>query len=224
MYYLHEKHCKSITIQYHVADGVSWVPRLTLLDLQTELMNALSEQISFVCRGLTVQWNSTAHHLETKAAKKGSWAAVGYPQGAWLWSPVMASRLRCSTAAGLQVSQVSWQHPQSGWSWKPQQQQPSFMNSAPKVTLIRTQVWGEFGPCKEMVFNVLCEHVTLKSIYRSERKEANQMKTGCNFTLCRHCSWCFRGFQLLKQTPVLNRWKGGGRMSNLDQFAHHQFH
>ena len=111
---MHEKHCKSITIQYHVADGVSWVPRLTLLDLQTELMNTLSEQISFVCRGLTVQWNSTAHHLETKAAKKGSWAAVGCPQGAWLWSPVMASRLRCSTPAGLQVSQVSWQHPQSG--------------------------------------------------------------------------------------------------------------
>ena len=33
MYYLHEKYCKSITIQCYVADGVSWVPRLTLLDL-----------------------------------------------------------------------------------------------------------------------------------------------------------------------------------------------
>ena len=110
-------------------------------------------------------------------------------------------------AARPWATQVSWQRPQSGQSWKPQQQQPSSVNPAPEVILIWTQVWGEFCPCKEMVFNVLCEHVTLKSIYCSERKEANQMKTGRNFTPCRHCSWHFRGFQLLKQTPILNRWK-----------------
>ena len=28
MYYLCEKHCKAITVQYHIADCVSWVPRL----------------------------------------------------------------------------------------------------------------------------------------------------------------------------------------------------
>ena len=43
MYYLCEKYCKSyystvfifitITIQYHIVSCVSWVPRLTLLDL-----------------------------------------------------------------------------------------------------------------------------------------------------------------------------------------------
>ena len=42
-------------------------------------MNALSEQISFVCRGLTVQWNSTTHCLDSKAAKKENWAADGAP-------------------------------------------------------------------------------------------------------------------------------------------------
>ena len=34
-YYLCEKYYKPITVQYCIADCVSWVPRLTLLDLQT---------------------------------------------------------------------------------------------------------------------------------------------------------------------------------------------
>ena len=33
MYYLCEKYYKSITVQYYVADCVSWVPRLTLFGL-----------------------------------------------------------------------------------------------------------------------------------------------------------------------------------------------
>ena len=35
MYYLCEKYCKPITVQYCIAECVSWVPRLTLLDLRT---------------------------------------------------------------------------------------------------------------------------------------------------------------------------------------------
>ena len=35
MDYLCEKYCTPITVQYHIANFVSWVPRLTLLDLQT---------------------------------------------------------------------------------------------------------------------------------------------------------------------------------------------
>ena len=34
MYYLCEKYYKPITVQYYIADCVSWVPRLTLLDLR----------------------------------------------------------------------------------------------------------------------------------------------------------------------------------------------
>ena len=37
MYYLCEKYCKLITVQYYIADCVSWVPRLTLLDLTNKL-------------------------------------------------------------------------------------------------------------------------------------------------------------------------------------------
>ena len=37
MYYLCEKYHKPITVQYCVADCVSWVPRLTLLNLQIAL-------------------------------------------------------------------------------------------------------------------------------------------------------------------------------------------
>ena len=33
MYYLCEKYYKSIIIQYYIVNCVSWVPRLTLLDL-----------------------------------------------------------------------------------------------------------------------------------------------------------------------------------------------
>ena len=33
MYYLCEMYSKPITVQYYVADCVSWAPRLTLLDL-----------------------------------------------------------------------------------------------------------------------------------------------------------------------------------------------
>ena len=33
MYYLYEKYYKPITVQYYIADCVSWVARLTLLDL-----------------------------------------------------------------------------------------------------------------------------------------------------------------------------------------------
>lgn len=50
MYCLCEKYYKRIIIQYYTADPVSGVPRLTVLDL----MHVLSEQESFVCRGLTV--------------------------------------------------------------------------------------------------------------------------------------------------------------------------
>ena len=35
MYYFCEKYYKPITVQYYIADCVSWVSRLTLLDLQT---------------------------------------------------------------------------------------------------------------------------------------------------------------------------------------------
>ena len=37
MYYLCEKYYKPITVQYYIADCVSWVPRLTLLDLTNKL-------------------------------------------------------------------------------------------------------------------------------------------------------------------------------------------
>ena len=34
-YYLCEKYYKSITVQYYIVNCISWVPRLTLVDLQT---------------------------------------------------------------------------------------------------------------------------------------------------------------------------------------------
>ena len=55
MYYFCGKYCRAITVQYHVADCVSWVPRLTLLDLQEQirLANLLLKWNLLVWRGLT---------------------------------------------------------------------------------------------------------------------------------------------------------------------------
>ena len=39
MYYLCEKYYKPIMVQYYIADCVSWVPRLTLLDLKMHSRN-----------------------------------------------------------------------------------------------------------------------------------------------------------------------------------------
>ena len=49
IYYLCEEYYKPITVQCCIADCVSWVPRLILLDLQT---NWIYERNLFVCRGL----------------------------------------------------------------------------------------------------------------------------------------------------------------------------
>ena len=53
MYYLCEKYYKPITVQYYIADCVSWVPRLTLLDLGTNWTYNCTLNL-FVFRGLTV--------------------------------------------------------------------------------------------------------------------------------------------------------------------------
>ena len=37
MYYLCEKYYKPIPVQYYIGDCLSWVPRLTLLDLKDKL-------------------------------------------------------------------------------------------------------------------------------------------------------------------------------------------
>ena len=44
-------------VEYYTANCVSWIPRLTLLDLQIGIMSTLSEWNLFICRGLTVLFN-----------------------------------------------------------------------------------------------------------------------------------------------------------------------
>ena len=52
MYYLCEKYYKPIKVQYFIVNWVSWVPRLTVLDLeQIGLTNALLEQKSCMYAG-----------------------------------------------------------------------------------------------------------------------------------------------------------------------------
>ena len=61
-YYLCEKYYKLITVQYYIADCVSWVPRLSLL-----------EPNLYVCRGLTIQeYKRARKELHPRRARKGS--------------------------------------------------------------------------------------------------------------------------------------------------------
>ena len=71
MYYLFEMYYKLITVQYYIVDCVSWVPRLTLLNLQKiGLMNTLSEQNLLICRGLTLQEFEYNRLLNDKQGKE----------------------------------------------------------------------------------------------------------------------------------------------------------
>ena len=54
VYYFCDRYYKPIILQYYIANCVSWVPRLTWLNLQVGLTNTLSEWNMFVCRELTV--------------------------------------------------------------------------------------------------------------------------------------------------------------------------
>ena len=56
MYYLCEKCYKHITLQHDLADCVSWVPRLTLLDLheQIRLKNLLLKWNLLLQKALTI--------------------------------------------------------------------------------------------------------------------------------------------------------------------------
>ena len=49
MYYLCEKYYKPFTVRYYIADCVSWVLRLTLLDLQTNLTYECALGTELVC-------------------------------------------------------------------------------------------------------------------------------------------------------------------------------
>ena len=52
--FLCEKYCKPITIQYCIVNCVSWVPRLTLMNLRMNWIykHVLRTKLPFVCRGL----------------------------------------------------------------------------------------------------------------------------------------------------------------------------
>ena len=49
MYYLCEKSYKPITILYYIVNCVNWVPRLTLLDLQTNWTYKRALRMELVC-------------------------------------------------------------------------------------------------------------------------------------------------------------------------------
>ena len=69
MYFFYEKYYKPIIVQYHIADCVSWVLRLTVEIART---NVLLEQNSFVYRELTVHGNMvffTQSQIKTLEAK-----------------------------------------------------------------------------------------------------------------------------------------------------------
>ena len=49
MYYLCEKNYKLITIQYYIANCVSWIPRLNLLDLGINCTYEHALRMELIC-------------------------------------------------------------------------------------------------------------------------------------------------------------------------------
>ena len=116
MCYLHETDYKPITVQYYIADSVSWVPKLTLLDLWTNWTYGRS----LVCRGLTVPKNHQFPNDPLKPLKAApqSTSMCRLPENT---AQPCAHRGRGRT--GVFVSGFAWQLLQhlshSCWSSKP---------------------------------------------------------------------------------------------------------
>ena len=66
MYYLYEKYYKPITVQYYIANCVSWVPKLTLLDLRTNWIYEHALGIEPVCMQGTYCTQSIQRTLKTQ--------------------------------------------------------------------------------------------------------------------------------------------------------------
>lgn len=49
MYYLCVKNYKPITVRYYIADCISWVPRLTLLDIRTNWTYKYTVGMELIC-------------------------------------------------------------------------------------------------------------------------------------------------------------------------------
>ena len=62
MYYLYEKDCKPITMQYRITDCVRYLDQLCWAYKQIGLMNALLQWNSFTCKGL-MYWKSNFCHV-----------------------------------------------------------------------------------------------------------------------------------------------------------------
>ena len=50
MYYLCEKYFKPIIVKYYIANCVSWVPKLTLLDLGMSFWNRIHSCVGDYCK------------------------------------------------------------------------------------------------------------------------------------------------------------------------------
>ena len=64
MCYVSEKHYKPITVQYYTADSISWVPRLTLLDLQNWTWESTVRTELVWMWGLTVSVSLSNFYLD----------------------------------------------------------------------------------------------------------------------------------------------------------------
>ena len=91
---LYFKYYKPITAQYYIANGVSWVPRLTLLDLRTNWTNkhALRTELVRIYKGVTIvspsaeewwfhccygnsgSWEDRTPQIWTKSLEMWKWA------------------------------------------------------------------------------------------------------------------------------------------------------
>ena len=124
MPYLHEKHYKPIIVQYHIAGGVSYVPRLTLLILQPSSWNR-----THLCRELTVFdncilkcWASLVAQMvkNLPTMQDSAAAAAKSPSCPTLCDPIDGSPPGSPIPGILQARTLEWVAISfsSAWKWK----------------------------------------------------------------------------------------------------------
>lgn len=94
MYYLHVKNYKPITVQYYIADCVSWIPRLTLLGIRANWTYKYTLGMELVCIE-----DCTPHRKRyMSTSQTGRCCLLYYPTGRRkLWRQPSQSDCSCPT-------------------------------------------------------------------------------------------------------------------------------
>ena len=99
MYYFCEKYCKHITVQYHIANCVSWVPKLFLLDLHACSQNGTCLHVRDLLYSLLHPLSFSSKTLHCNAIHQKECVIVSLR--ASLWRTIISWKEMCKEVCRL---------------------------------------------------------------------------------------------------------------------------